>query len=112
MLFTCNTRDYVLRRLVVLCNYHCTLCRGVVGVADIYRNLCASYGEDCGLVEYRRTHIRQLTQFFICDRLDDLRLVNYSGVCDKEAVYVCPVLIKFSVDSLCNDRAGNIRTAS
>ena len=107
-----NTCDGVFAGLGSVGNDESASVLGVVGVLNVYGNACLSYREDSVLVENGSAHVCKLSQLSVGDSCDRLGVVNDPGVADKEAAYVSPVLIKNSVDSICNDRTCNIGAAS
>ena len=83
-----------------------------VRIADVDRNSLSADRKNRIFMQNTRAHIRQLTQFLVGDRLDCRRIVHNSGIRDKEARDVRPVLVHIRSASAGNNRAGDIGAAA
>ena len=98
--YTC---DYILRLTRCALNNHCSRILRLVGIADINRYTFLADRKYGFIMEHSRTHVRKLSQFFICYSHNRLRIVNDSRIRNKEARYICPVLVKVSLDCSCDN---------
>ncbi|CDF44173.1 unknown [Roseburia sp. CAG:100] len=111
-LLTCNTCNDILGFLAGVTYDPCTLIFRCVGILDIDRDTFFSDRENSILMKYGCTHVRQFTQFTICNDINSFRILDDTGICDLKAGYICPVLIYISLYSLGYDRTCDIRTTS
>ena len=109
---TCNTGNCMLRFTACAFYNPCAQIIRLICVADIDRNALFTYRENSIFMQYRCAHVRKLTQFLICNCFNRFRILDNSRICHKETGNICPVLIYIRMDSLCHDRACDIRTAS
>ena len=107
-----NTCDRVFRLAACAFDDKSTFVFRLVRIADIDRDARLAYREDRILVKYAGSHVGQLAQLFVGDRLDRFRVLDDPRICDQESGYICPVLIEICSDRKSYQRTCDIRTAA
>ncbi len=70
-----------------------------------------SYGEDRVFVENGSAHIRELSQFPVCDSLNAYGIIDDPGICHHKARDICPVLVDVRLAGSRYDRTRDIASA-
>ena len=112
ILLTCDTCNCKTRFSASIFYDQSSLIFRCIGIADIDRDTFFTYREDCIFMKYSCSHVRQLSQFSVCNHIDRLWILDDSWISDQETRYICPVFIHIGMYSLCNDRTCDIRTAT
>ena len=106
-LLACDTCDGVAEALsaeiVVIAHDHSTRILGSIGIPDIDGDTCGTNREDSVLVKNGSAHVSQLAELAISNYLDNIGVVNYSGVGNQKSRNICPVLIYLSLYSICDN---------
>ena len=76
---TCYACNNVRGDIICFGNDEGTSVLGSVCVSDVYRNFRVSYGENCFLVQYGSAHIRELSELFVCNGIDNSGIIYASG---------------------------------
>ena len=84
---------------------------GLVGVADVQRDILLPNGEDGPLMEHLRADVAQLPQLRVGDALDGQRITDDPGIGHEEAGHIRPVFIYIRVQRRRRQRAGDVAAA-
>ena len=80
--------------------------------ADIDRDTFLTKRENSIFVQYSSSHISQFPEFFVCNCLNDGRIVYDTRICYQHTGNIGPVFIQICMDRFCNDRSRYIRTST
>ena len=83
--FTGNTGNRVFQFLAGTLYDQGSLCLRIIGIADIDRNAGLSYREYRILMQYAGSHVGELAEFTVSDRLDRLWIVDDPWICDQKS---------------------------
>ena len=85
---------------------------GLVGVADVQRNVLLAHREDGALMQHLRADIAQLAKLGIGDALNGLGIGHDFGIGHQETGHIRPVFVHIGVQRGGGQRAGNIAAAA
>ena len=85
---------------------------GVVGVADVERDVFLAHGEHRPLVQHLRADEAQLAQLVIRDALDRQRIGHDARVRHEDAGHVRPVFVHVGIERRRRERAGDVAAAA
>ena len=107
-----NTCDCIGRFVAGAFHNNRTFILWAVGVADIDRDTFLTKRENSIFVQYSGSHISQFPEFFVCNCLNDGRIVYDTRICYQHTGNIGPVFIQICMDRFCNDRSRYIRTST
>ena len=102
---------FFFRIIDIACNQCTAVCR-VIGISDIYRNVCLFSRKYRFLMKNLSPHIRKFPKLFIRYLAYLFRIFYNARICHQKARYIRPIFVYISIYGSSHKRSSDIGTSS